>query len=357
MSVLSFPSSPSTGTRYISPNGHAYFYDGKVWTSDGSTLSPNPITADTFLYRTIYTRGYTHCGYQNGSPWKNTNRTIHVSDTTTNLGDMMDNNASYIDGGFSDYNTYVFNNSGAVGGSSNITSSMSMVTETLRTINSNRYLTVNRTNCKALMNPGLTAIYITGGANSTTDKFDCITDTMRYASYVPSSGNSGSTGGGLSGFWGRTYGIVGASGTSGWMAWATETWTTGTWSWSSNTDGQPKGLSSKWGVGYNSNGSYPGTTTYYKFNDTTGANLTSFARPFKAGEENCQVGQDWGYTLGCYNDVGDGQNNRSTKQSYLTDSCVELGSAGQPKGHGGMSSGSCGTGSSMLLGGTMGTMI
>jgi hypothetical protein len=356
MSELSFPSSPATGARYISPNGHPYFYDGRVWSSTGTTINPNPIANNTFLYRTIYTRGYTHCGYQNGSPWKNTNRTVHVSDTTTNLGDMMDNNSSYIDGGFSDYNTYVFNNSGGVGGNSTITSTMSMITESLRTISSSRYMTVGRSNCKALMNPGLTAIYITAGGNSTTDKFNTLTDTMMYASYVGGSGSGSNNG--MSGFWGATYGIIGASGTSGWLAWSTETWTTGTWSWgANNSDGQPKGLSSKWGLGYNSNGSYPGTTTYYKFNDTTGANITNFSRPFKAGEENCQVGQDWGYTLGCYNDVGDGQNNRSTKQSYLTDSCVELGSAGQPKGHGGMSSGCCGTGSVTLLGGTMGTSI
>ena len=352
MSVLSFPSSPATGARYISPNGHPYFYDGRVWSSTGATINPNPIANNTFLYRTIYTRGYTHCGYQGGSPWKNTNRTVHVSDTTVNLGDMMDNNSSYIDGGFSDYNTYVFNNSGAVGGSSNITSTMSMITESLRTINSNRYLTVNRANCKALMNPGLTAIYITSGYQASTDKFNTLTDTMMYSSYVGSSGNANYA---ASGFWGATYGIIGSSGTSAWIAWTTETWTTGTWSWSSNTDGQPKGLSSKWGRGYNAAGSYSGSSTYNKFNDTTGTLSTSFSRPETCGEENCQVGQDWGYTLGSYN--GANQTNNSTKTSYLTDSCVALGSDGQPKGHGGMSSGSCGSGSVTLLGGTMGTSI
>ena len=357
MSVLSFPASPTSGTRYISPNGIAYFYDGYSWCSNGTSINPNPVGQNTFLYRTIYTRGYTHCGYQNGSPWRNTNRTVHVSDTTANLGDMMDNNASYIDGGFSDYNTYVFNNSGSVGGTSATVSTMSMITETLRTYSSTRDLKVARANCKALMNPGLTAIYITGGNQSSTDKFCTVTDTMLYAGSVGGSGNSGGTGGGLSGFWGATYGIVGANGTSGWMAWSTETWTTGTWTWSSNTDGQPKGLSSKWGYGYNASGSYGGAATYYKFNDITGVNVSNFARPFKAGEENCQVGQDWGYILGCYNDIGDGQNNRSAKTSYLTDTSVELGSAGQPKGHGGMSSGSCGTGSVTMLGGSMGTSI
>jgi len=354
MTALSFPSSPTTGSRYISPNGIAYFYDGSSWNSNGTNISPNPYN-NSFLYRTIYTRGYMHCGYQNSSPWRNTNRTLHAVDTTTNLGDMMDNGASYIDGGFSDYNTYVFNDSGAVQGSSATTSSMSMITESLRTHTSSWDMKTSRTNCKSLMNPGLTAIYITGGTSSSTDKLNCTTDTMNTSGSIGSSGYGGGTAGGLSGFWGQTYGIIGANGNSAWMNWSNETWTTGTWSWSSNTDGQPKGLSSKWGVGYNASGSYSGSSTYYKFNDTTGSNLSSFSRPETCGEENCQVGQDWGYTIGSYN--GAGQTNNSTKTYYTTDSCVALGSTGQPSGHGGASSGACGTGSCTLLGGTLGTSI
>jgi hypothetical protein len=353
MSVLNFPTS-SPSARYISPNAIAYFYDGYSWCSTGNSINPNPIAGNPFLYRTIYTRGYTHCGYKDSSPWKNTNRTLHATDVTANLGDMMDNNSSYIDGGFSDYNSYVFNNSGSVGGVSNITSSMSMFTESLRTILSSRYMTVSRYNLKALMNPGLTVIYITGGANSTTDKFSTVTDTMLLANSV-ASGVYGGTGGGLSGFYGQYKGIVGCSSNSGILDWSTETWSS-SWSWAGNTDGQPKGLSSKWGYGYNSSGSYPGATTYYKFNDTTGSNTSNFSRPFKAGEENCQIGQDWGYTIGCYNDII-GQNNLSAKVSYLTDSSVQLGSDGEPKGHNGMSSGSCATGSCLILGGIMGTSI
>ena len=353
MTTLNFPSSPSTGTRYISPNGIAYFYDGSGWSSNGQTINPNPYN-NTFLYRTIYTRGYMHCGYAASTPWRNTNRTLHASDTTVNLGDMMDNIGSYLDGGFSDYNTYVFNDSGSVGGNSATTSSMSMVTETLRTHTANWDLKTSRANCKTLMNPGLTAIYITGGNSSATDKLNCATDTMQAAGTVGTA-VSGGTSGGLSGFYGQYYGIVGANGSSAWLNWNNETWTTGTWSWSSNTDGQPKGLSSKWGFGYNSNGSYAGSATLYKFNDSTGSNVSNFGRPESAGEENMQIGQDWGYWIGEYN--GSSQNNNSAKTYYTTDSCVALGSTGQPKGHGGASSGCCGTGSVTLLGGLLGTSI
>ena len=352
MTVLSFPSSTSSGTRYISPNGGMYVYDGYSWVSNGQDINPSPWN-NTFLYRTIYTRGYMHCGYQNSSLWRNTNRTIHASDTTVNLGDMMDNVANYMDGGFSDFNTYVFDDSGSFQGSSTFVSSMNMITESLRTHNNNWNMSVSRQDLKCLMNPGLTAIYATGGGNSSTDKLCTVTDTQIGG--IGNSGNSGGTVGGLSGFYGQYYGIVGSNGTSGSLNFSTETWATGTWSWSSNTDGQPKGLSSKWGLGYNSNGSYAGTSTYYKFNDTTGSNISSFGRPESCGEENCEIGQDWGYTIGSYN--GSAQTNNSTKTYYTTDSCVALGSNGQPKGHGGASSGCCGTGSCTLLGGVMGTSI
>ena len=301
----------------------------------------------TFYTRTIYTRGYTMCGYQNSSPWRNTNRTIHSTDTTTNLGDMMDTGASYIDAGFSDYNAYVFNDSGGVQGSSSFTSSMSMVTETLRSHSNSWNMTVNRTNCKTLMNNGLTSIYITGGANSSTDKLSTVTDTMLGSGTI-GTGLAGGTAGGLSGFWGEFYGIIGANSSSASLTWTTETWSSGTWSFASSTDGQPKGLSSKYGYGYNASGTYDGSSTLYKFNDSTGAQVSTMSRPEKCGEENCQIGQDWGYTLGSYN--GSGQTNNSTKVSYTTDSCVGLGSSGQPQGHGGASSGGCGTAASLIAG-------
>ena len=354
MSELSFPASPSSGSRYISPNGIAYFYDGRSWCSDGLTINPNPYN-NSFLYRTIYTRGYVHCGYQSGTPWRNTNRTVHATDTTANLGDMMDYIGSYLDGGFSDYNTYVFNDSGGVGASSVYVSSMNMITETVKTYSATRELKTARTNCKSLMNPGLTAIYITGGASSSTDKFSTITDSMLAASSAAANGQTGgATAGGLSGFFGQYKGLVGANSASAFLDWSTESWTAASWALAASTDGQPKGLSSKHGWGYNATGSYAGGATYYKINDTTGAQISSFARPDGCGEENCQIGQDWGYTLGQYNGV---QNNNSAKTYYTSDSSVALGSGGQPKGHGGMSSGASGTGSVTFLGGVMGTSI
>lgn len=353
MAVLSFPASPSNGTRYVSPNGDMYVYDGYSWNSSSEGINPNPRN-NYFRYRTIYTRGYVHCGYQNSSPWRNTNRTVHLTDTTSNLGDMMDNIANYVNGGFSDYNTYMFPNAVAWNGASTFVSSMSMITETLRTSSSSRDLKVARQDTKTLMNPGLTAIYIAGGGSAVTEKFNTVTDSMMYQGSVPdcAAGIGGNTYRAYTGFFGEFKGTVGANGNSGSLDFSTETWTGSTWSFAGNLDGVAKGLSSKWGVAYNATTNVTGTT--YKFNDTTLTQISSFGRAESCGEENMQIGQDWGYSLGSYNGA---QTNNSYKQSYSVDAEVALGSAGQPKGHGGMSSGCCGTGSCVILGGIMGTSI
>ena len=352
MSILSFPSSPSTGSTYKSPNAQLYVYDGYSWSSNNlsSALSNN-----FFMYRTIYTRGYTHCGYQNSSPWRNTNRTMHNTDTTTNLGDMMDYNQSYANGGFSDYNTYIFNDSGGVGSGSTFTSSMSMQTETLRSHNSAWNLTTTRYDTKVLMNAGLTACYIAGGSSATTDKLCTVTDSMMASGSAPNctAGAGGNTYYAFTGFFGQYIGTVGASGNSASLTWSTETWSSnGAWSFASNLDGVAKGLSSKWGLGYN--GTTNTANTWYKFNDTTLSQISSFGRPDSCGEENLQIGQDWGYSLGSYDGA---QTNNAYKMYYTSDTCTAGGSTMQPKGHGGMSSGMCGTGSCILLGGVMGTNI
>jgi len=354
---LSFPTSPTSGQRFLSNIGVYYTYDGYSWVSWGRTPYMTNLTQTagepSFLFRTIYTRGYMHCGYQGGSPWRNTNRTIHNTDTTTNLGDMMDNTGSYLDGGFTDYNTFVFNDSGGVGGTSSYTSSMSMITETLRTHNSNRDLRTSRSNCKTLMNPGLTLIYITGGNQTNTDKYSAVTDTMLTVGGPDNGNTSGGTGGGLSGFWGQYFGVIDANSAGAYLSWGTETWTSlDIFSGQSSTDGQPKGLSSKWGFGYNAPGTYNGSSTLYKFNDVTLSYISGIGRPESCGEENWQVGQDWGYSLGSYN--GGNQTNNTQKVYYTTDTISNMGSTTQPKGHGGASSGACGTGSVTLLGGSLG---
>lgn len=163
--ALTFPASPSTGSLDLTTAG-LYIYDGTGWTqrADGSN---SPIFMNNmFLYRTIYTRGYTSNGYASSSPWKNVNRTVHTTDTTTNLGDIHNNIGSYIDGGWSDYYHYVYNASGGVGATSSNVSAMNMATEAARTHVTSWDLKTARANCGALMNSTLSAAYITGGNSS-----------------------------------------------------------------------------------------------------------------------------------------------------------------------------------------------
>jgi len=342
--AFSFPSSPSTGTLFVAPTGVMYVWDGS-WTTMGDTQASNPFS-NSFLYRTIYTKGYMNGGYRNSSPWYNVNKTIHATEMTTNLGDKLVYNSSYVGGGFSDFRSYIYPSTGGVGASGTVVESMNMASETMMSLDSARYLKTTRSDCEALMTPSLTAAYIVGGGTTAVDRHNFTTDTMFNAGTAPSSPLSGGTGGGLGALFGRYKAWI-SQGAGSSFTWVTETWATGGMSWS--TDGQPKGLSTKHGHGYGSTGSYAGTTYLYKFSEATGSNLATITRPKNNGEENWQIGQNWGYMLGAY-DGGYGQNNDAEKVNYLTDTSTAMGSDTQPKGHDGASSGSCATGSAVFVG-------
>lgn len=341
--AFTFPLSPAIGDQFVAPSGIVYLWDGS-WTTFGDTQTSNPFT-NSFLYRTIYTKGYMSGGYKNSSPWRNVNKTIHATDITTNLGDKLSRTSSYIGGGFSDYNTYIYPSTGSVGGSSTLVESMSMVTETMRTLDSASNLKTSRGDCEALMSPALTINYIVGGNTAAVDKHNLATDIMYAAGSVPNSPLAGGTAGGLGAFFGEFKGWI-SQGAGSSFTWATETWATGGMSWA--TGGQPKGLSSKHGYGYGGTGSYQGSVNLGKYSEATGTNLATITKNKTNGEENWQIGQNWGYMLGAYD--GAGQNNDTARLNYLTDVWTALGSDAQPKGHDGASSGCCATGSAIFAG-------
>ena len=338
-----FPTNPSIGDEYVAPTGVIYFWNN-TWVTSGEEFSVNPFQ-NTFLYRTIYTKGYMTGGYKSGSPWRNVNKTIHATDLTSNLGDVMTRVASYIGGGWSDYNTYLYPSGGSHNGKTTIVESMSMTTETARSLDSTMYLKTTRGDAEGLMSPTLVVGYIVGGGSSAVDKHNYVTDVMYAAGTVSSAPLAGGTNGGLGALFGEFKAWI-SQGAGSSMDWATETWSTGGMSWA--TAGQPKGLSSKHGHGYGSQGSYDGHVNVYKFNDTTGTNAATIVRAKKSGEENWQVGQNWGYQLGAYD--GAAQTNDSAKINYLTDTLTVMGADTQPKGHDGSSSGTCASGAASLVG-------
>ena len=341
--AFSFPSSPSVGDSYASPTGVMYFWDGS-WTVLGDTQASNPFQ-NSFLYRTIYTKGYMIGGYKGGSPWRNVNKTIHATDMTTNLGDKLTYASSYIGGGFSDFKAYTYPSTGGVGGQSTTVECMDMSTETMLALDSVRYLKTTRGDCDAMMSPALTSAYIVAGGTAAVDRHNFVTDTMYAAGTAPNSPVTGGTNNGVGIIYGELKGWA-STGAGSSFTFATEIWATGGMSW--GTGGQPKGLSSKHGHGYGGTGSYAGSVNLGKYSDSTGTNLATVVKDKTNGEENFQVGQNWGYQLGAYD--GAAQNNDAGKLNYLTDVWTAMGADTQPKGHDGASSGTCATGASVFVG-------
>jgi len=136
---------------------------------------------------------------------------------------------------------------------------------------------------------------------------------------------------------GETRGWWSLAGNRYYLTYSNDTWT----AWSGSIvipDGWCKILSTKWGHHYGGTGGNV-TSGFAKFSDATGSDITTGLTKVRAlGEENFQMGQDWGYMLGQY----DGQqNNHTVKHTYSNDAMTQLGPAAQPKGHFGQSSGAC----------------
>jgi hypothetical protein len=108
---------------------------------------------------------------------------------------------------------------------------------------------------------------------------------------------------------------------------------------SAGAHGQQKGLMAKTGFGYGGNeGMYSGGQYFRKTNieSETGSGQPTKPRG-DIGEENFGMGQDAGFMLGEHDPSG--QNNRSFKYFYGTDSGFNGGASMEPKGHDGCSSG------------------
>lgn len=340
---INFPSSPTLGDQFPASTGRVYLWNG-TWTTKGDTTIPNPFAEKPLKFRSIYTRGYLFGGYKDASPWRNTNRTVHSTDITTNLGDHLDFGGAYVDGGFSDYNAYIYGVDNAFSGISTHTSSVSMLTETARTHSANWNTTISRDDAGCLLNSTLTMGYITGGGSTATDKHNYVTEVMYSAGSAPAGPTAGTAYGAVASWEGETRGWIWANGGSSFI-FATEVWIAG--GTTVATDGWGKALSTKHGHAYVKNGGNI-VTGAYKLNDTTGAQMRTDLNFDNSGEENYQIGQNWGYCVGHYNGL---QNNNTYKVHSITDVYTVLGSDTQPKGHDGASSGATASASSLILGG------
>lgn len=328
--------------------------------------------------RSTFTHGYTAGGYKDSNPWRNINKTWHANDVTMNCGEQLYGGFDYGGGTFSDYNGYVHGCNGSVPSGGTQTSSYSLATGIMRTRGAGvagaapggpfgytgnnpvgdgqgiAYgtagaiagvgswdLSQSYTYHGASVNQLGQTGYITGGNSGalSCDKFYFPTEIM-YTTTSPSI-----NGAHVTSAFGSTKAYWSLAGNLRVQTFSNDSWAT----WSPGTtvapDGVCKALSTKKGWHYIGGGSNV-TTPFVKFSDSTGTYTSNtLTKPQALGEENMQMGQEWGYCLGQYNGY---QNNYTFKVMYSNDAMTVLGTASQPKGHAGLSSATCSSAASSV---------
>ena len=348
---LQNPSVPASG--YLPFSGQAQWFD-----NTGATYTAT--IGSEFKYRSIFTHGFMCGGYRGANPWRTVNQTFHATDVTICRGDQLDRAATYVDGNFGDYNGYVYGGSNSWGSNSPHTSSINLHTGTGRTAGSSP--DYNHTD-----NYGTTpdSIGATWDLYASCDDPGAVSGQTTQRGYVTGGGDLGSQSWNRLNFMSELMSRVGgghgnnhASATEGelrgysygdtsnskYIEFSTES--TGNWSTSNITgDGWKKSLSTKWNFGYHGNGNNV-TQQWMKFTHNSGAYISTFNQiDVASGEENMEMGQDWGYMVGNYSGSGGSgnarQNNRTMKIFHATDSMAMCGFKTEPKGHQGQSSGTC----------------
>ena len=335
------------------------------WAYPGNAYST---PSGSLQYRSILTHGYVAGGYKDSTPWRTVNKTWHSTDITVSCGEQLQVGCAYAGGTFSDYNGYV-HGPGAYAVAGARTLSYSLGTGVARTLGASLTgadpggpfgysggnpvgdgqgvvygaaganagkgsweLSVARSYFAGTQNQLGQVGYINGGPESAaTDKFNFPTEIM----YTTNAGYAGThctaAGGATMSWWSHAGGNRSlAFSNDTWAAWAPGT--------AAAPDGVCKMLSTKLGYHYVGSGSNV-TIPMMKWSDSTGSTLsTAISKPTSVGEENMEMGQNWGYCLGAYTGL---QANYSFKLNYTNDGMTVLGTGSQPKGHVGMSSGMC----------------
>lgn len=366
--VFPLPTATARGSMMYNDGTSAY------WAYPGDTTA---VVGSGFELRTILTHGYMAGGYKGNNPWRSTNKTWHSTDVTVYCGEQLEYAVAYQEGYFSDYNGYVTGCQGDsyAGGQNQTVSKRTVSVNLANGQGRSRGQDVrdsysvfgfgagqNETGAAVSQGTGDAAVgnlggwdgsstrtfaaaatnqigqvgYVSGGTlgasqTNTTDKMHFGTEIMYAGTASPANGAS-------SGCSGETRAYWSFAGTRRYMAFSTDS-TYSTWTTSTSADGWGKYLSTKKGFHYGSVGSSSIQANQIKFSDSSGADIgLSYAKVRSYSEENCQMGQEWGYVLGQH----DGQqNNHSIKYIYATDVMYSMGSATRPKGHFGASSGVC----------------
>ena len=283
-----------------------------------------------FKYRQIINYGYVGCGYKNSSPWKNVHKTVVSTDQTTNIGTLMQYAAAYSSGACSLNIFYMWATADTFPGTTTQTSATNMFTESSYSLTSAMNTIDARDDCETVFQES-DRCWISGGGNSSVDRFNFWTETMA------SSTLGGGLGGMLAAFSDQYYGYWGNESGTQKITYATETFASST-SWFAHS--QQKGISSKMRKGYCGNeGDYAGGNNLRRWFFPTDTNIGNVTKPdTNCGEENFTLGQDWQYMLGQYNGA---QNNNNWKFYYATDSGTANVAGLSPTAQAGQSSGHC----------------
>ena len=327
-------------------NGAFWQYPGQIATSTG---------IDSWRYRSLITHGYISGGYKGSQPWRSMNKTWHNNDTTMYTGEQVDRAAAYCDGTWSDFNGYIHGTVNSYAGNSSHTSSYNLHTGICRNQGDGRFsqysygyegdspknvmgynvtggwqMDAGRNDCGCATAQKEQAGYITGGGSSTTNKLHFATEIMYNTS---NSGDSGDFVAGC-GMESRSY-FAWRNSSQKYITHSNDSWSNQNFAGSNR--GWCKALPTKWGhfyIGTDDNV----TTPLRKVRGSDGGAISNYNRSRAAGEENMEMGQDWGYKLG---DFDGQQNNHTEKWDYSNDSITTMGFATRPKGHYGQSSAAC----------------
>ena len=327
--------------------------NGAFWQYPGQTAQSTGV--DTWRYRSLITHGYISGGYKGSQPWRSMNKTWHNNDTTMYTGEQVDRAAAYCDGTWSDFNGYIHGTVNSYAGNSSHTSSYNLHTGICRNQGDGRFsqysygyegdnprtvmgynvtggwqMNAGRNDCGCATAQKEQAGYITGGGSSTTNKLHFATEIMYNTS---NSGDGGDFVAGC-GMESRSY-FSWRNSSQKYIQHSNDSWSNQ--GFAGNNRGWCKALPTKWGhfyIGTSNNV----TTPIRKVRGSDGAALSNYNRSRAAGEENMEMGQDWGYKLGDYNGQ---QNNQTEKWNYSNDSITAMGAATRPKGHYGQSSAAC----------------
>ena len=304
-------------------------YSDGAWGSLGAAADPEMEKGfSKWQTRVVYIKGYMMGGYRNSSPWKNVNRTVHSTDVTTNLGDIMDVAGGYCTGGFSDTRGYMYGSTNAFPGTTTHVSAMTMATETGASMSGS--MTDAKDDLGQFQHHNNTKGWCYGGSADDICSHTFSTDSFSHIGNYNSDNHHPS----------NCYG----DGNSGYMPKGSykmqmESETVGSMVNVVGAQTHSKALPTKHYRFYvENNGNSTSPNEVYRYNVVVDTNaVSSNFKPWTAGETNYEQSQHHGYGLG---HCGIGcQSNHSFKTYYFTEQHVAGGTTMEPKGHSGASSG------------------